>query len=293
MGSHPQDGRPPLNTALELRALLDPRPADPAQRHPIRNAVSIPFSELAARVHELPPRHVLLEIADCGAIASDALAWMRATGRQARLTASFTFADRTETAGRLWRPNPWLEQVLPSLGPAGTALELGCGSGRDAVFLAAAGWRVTAVDVLPDALERGRSLEARYSPPAAPRIDWRAFDLEVADLVHARSALLGRRRDLICVFRYLNRSLLCDAARTLLPGGQIVSETFTVEHRTRHGRPSRPEHLLDAGEFPRLLHNLKVVEHSEEWRADGSHTARVWAIKPVDGARSHAGERSR
>ena len=51
------------------------------------------------------------------------------------------------------RPNPVLVDVAGPL-PAGAALDLGCGEGGDAIWLAGRGWRVTAVDVSATALHR-------------------------------------------------------------------------------------------------------------------------------------------
>lgn len=51
------------------------------------------------------------------------------------------------------RANPVLVDVASSL-PAGTALDLGCGEGGDAIWLAGLGWRVTGVDVSATAVER-------------------------------------------------------------------------------------------------------------------------------------------
>ena len=52
----------------------------------------------------------------------------------------------------LWRP---LFEGADAMEP-GRALDIGCGSGRDAVHLAGQGWEVTAVDVVDKALERAR-----------------------------------------------------------------------------------------------------------------------------------------
>src|SRR5918997_3489935 len=56
---------------------------------------------------------------------------------------------------RVWsgRPNPVLVDVVGSLRP-GTALDLGCGEGGDAIWLARQDWRATAVDVSATALDR-------------------------------------------------------------------------------------------------------------------------------------------
>lgn len=62
---------------------------------------------------------------------------------------------------RLWsgRPNARLVEVAEDLAP-GRALDLGCGEGGDAVWLAGRGWTVTAVDVATTALARTQELAA-------------------------------------------------------------------------------------------------------------------------------------
>lgn len=63
--------------------------------------------------------------------------------------------------------------------PAGTALEAGCGTGADALWLAQHGWDVTAVDVSPTAVQHARRLAAQYGPDLSARIDWLVADLTV------------------------------------------------------------------------------------------------------------------
>ncbi|GIE95537.1 class I SAM-dependent methyltransferase [Paractinoplanes rishiriensis] len=61
--------------------------------------------------------------------------------------------------------------------PAGRALDAGCGHGAESLWLAAGGWRVTAVDFAETALEHARS--AAESAGLADRIDWVRGDLGV------------------------------------------------------------------------------------------------------------------
>src|SRR5918994_591290 len=63
--------------------------------------------------------------------------------------------DHYRRRERVWsgRPNAVLVDVAGSLQP-GTALDLGCGEGGDAIWLAQQGWRVRAVDVSATALDR-------------------------------------------------------------------------------------------------------------------------------------------
>ena len=99
--------------------------------------------------------------------------------------------DRYCRRGRVWsgRPNPVLVDVAGSLRP-GTALDLGCGEGGDAIWLALQGWRVTAIDVSATALDRAAADAATAG--VADRIDFRQHDLALTfpsgafDLVSAQ-----------------------------------------------------------------------------------------------------------
>ncbi|MGN7199731.1 SAM-dependent methyltransferase [Arthrobacter sp. SAFR-044] len=103
------------------------------------------------------------------------------------IDAASAWDERYRTKARLWsgKPNPQLVREAGGLRP-GKALELGCGEGADAIWLAQQGWSVTAVDVSAVALERARSHElaelARESVNASDnniesRITWQLADL--------------------------------------------------------------------------------------------------------------------
>ena len=96
--------------------------------------------------------------------------------------------ERYRTKPQMWsgKPNPQLVREAGGLKP-GRALDLGCGEGADAIWLAQQGWTVTAVDVSAVALERAQSHEkaalARESVHAADgaiasRITWQQANLE-------------------------------------------------------------------------------------------------------------------
>jgi len=76
--------------------------------------------------------------------------------------------------GAVWSgdPNPQLVSEVSDLTP-GSAFDVGCGEGADAMWLAERGWRVTAVDISSVALERARAVGAGV----AQRIDWVHADL--------------------------------------------------------------------------------------------------------------------
>ncbi|WP_199044614.1 class I SAM-dependent methyltransferase [Glycomyces salinus] len=75
-------------------------------------------------------------------------------------------------------PNPYLVEEIGGLAP-GSALDAGCGAGAEAIWLASAGWRVTAVDISPTAL--AIAAERAATGAAADRIRWVEADLSVWD----------------------------------------------------------------------------------------------------------------
>ena len=238
-------------------------------------AVHIPLAELERRTHELPPpvREVWV-VADSWD-AYHALGWLQARGRHARLVpAPPPDADPTARY-RLWEPNEWLEEVIRrgSHSQSSRALDLGCGSGREAVYLAAGGWQVVAVDRLPEALQRGRDLQHRYAPDSPP-IQWVCADLEKSDW-QPDGAFDG-----ILLFYFCARGLIRRACAWLKPGGALLVEAFTETHRAHFGKPAADRRVAYAGELPRLLPDgMRVVAYSEGWRTSGRHTARLWAVR--------------
>jgi SAM-dependent methyltransferase len=78
----------------------------------------------------------------------------------------------------IWSGNPNRHLVVEvDALPPGTALDVGAGEGADAIWLAARGWRVTAVDISAVALARATRDAARAGPDVAGRIDWVHQDL--------------------------------------------------------------------------------------------------------------------
>ena len=73
-------------------------------------------------------------------------------------------------------PNEHLTSAVGELRP-GRALDAGCGHGSDALWLAARGWRVTAVDFAATALAFARSTTEAMGPAVAERVEWVEADL--------------------------------------------------------------------------------------------------------------------
>lgn len=116
----------------------------------------------------------------------------------------------------------------------GQVLDVACGSGRHALWLAGQGYRVEAVDKDAAALAALRGIE---------HITPRVADLEAEAWPYA-----GRHFDGVIVSRYLHRPLLPLLAELLAPQGVLIYETFMVGHE-RFGKPHNPDFLLKSNEL--------------------------------------------
>jgi SAM-dependent methyltransferase len=120
---------------------------------------------------------------------------------------------------RIWsgRVNVQLAAVTADL-PAGRALDLGCGEGGDAVWLAERGWSVVAVDVSETALRRAaKEAEARG---VLNRIDFQHHDL--SDSFPEGTFDLASAQFLHSTVRLERSAILRKAAAAVAPGGLLV-----------------------------------------------------------------------
>jgi tellurite methyltransferase len=264
----------------ESPPILDVRPAADFERLHFVGAVNIPLEELPRRIHELPPKTTAFAVFDeIEERAQAAESGLAARGRRPVqvLHGSEWPGTRPTEAGpsrtRLWRPHRLLEEAVEEAQRAwGTlrgrrALDLACGSGRDAVFLALAGFEVAAWDVLPDAVALCRDLGGRNGV---------CVNAEVRDL-RAVSVIGSGTHDLIACFYYLHRPLMRLIMEAVSVGGLIVFETFVDPQRELHGRPRRASLVLRRDELREWFTGWDVVVYHEGDVESGRHAASLIA----------------
>jgi tellurite methyltransferase len=173
--------------------------------------------------------------------------------------------------------SPLLNEHLGALIDAsalGPIVDLACGSGRNGLFLARMGcpscsrttrrrrstaWRTSST---PRACPARRG---RWTSRPAPATRWRA-----------------RRFSAALVFRYLHRPLMPHLRASILPGGLVVYETFTLRN-TRYGRPHNPDFLLQPGELAELFAGWTTLHFFEGFLPDPDReVAQLVGRKPFE-----------
>ncbi len=166
---------------------------------------------------------------------------------------------RYAAADLVWsaEPNQFLPPAVEGSTP-GRALDLACGEGRNAIWLAREGWEVTAVDFSPVAIGKARRIAGDTE------VDWRVGDVTAFETepVH----------DLVVIF-YVHlpgrefAELFGVARAALAPGGRL----FGVGHGVRNaaegwGGPPDPAVLWDVDAIASLVDGLEVRELGERLR---------------------------
>ena len=162
----------------------------------------------------------------------------------------FRTGDHAET-----EPDPFLIQLqdYEELFPAGGhALDVACGAGRNAVWLARKGWNVTACDISLEGLRRAQDLARMHGV----QLNLFCQDLESA-------ALPPDHFDLVVCFFYLHRELFPLLRTALRPKGLVVYKTYTTDQQRFPGRPRHPLHLLRPQELLEHFRGFRILLYQE------------------------------
>lgn len=136
------------------------------------------------------------------------------------------------------------------------AIDIACGAGRNALFLARHGWHVDAVDISPVALERLRA--------AADTEDLAVTCLE-RDLESAAAALdgfPGQPYNLAVFMRYTDMALVEALPRAIAPGGYLIAEMH-LETDEKVAGPRSPRFRVATGALQKAGATLDLLHYYE------------------------------
>lgn len=187
--------------------------------------------------------------------------------------------DRYRTAQRIWsgNPNAHLVEQVADLAP-GTALDIGCGEGADAVWLASRGWQVAGVDISSVALDRAAEQVAANAPELADRIKWQRADVLNSDLAPEQFDLVSAQ--FLHVPEPARDALHRRLAAAVRPGGTLLIVGHHVSDlHTAIARPRRPDLLFTAEDLAAMLDpELWDIETSTPAREAPNHDGKLVTI---------------
>lgn len=158
-------------------------------------------------------------------------------------------------------PAPLVVDFTRHLQP-GSALDLACGAGRNALYLAQHGWRVTAIDGSAVAIDLLRSRASQIQPaPQHPVV------ARVADLESETFEPDPQNYDLALSCYYLQRSLIPGMKSALRPGGLLIAIVHLATPDQPQGTPTRAY----PGELRTFFEGWKILHFREGEPAESCH----------------------
>ena len=176
---------------------------------------------------------------------------------------------RSGETGKEDGPTALVVETVERISP-GVAIDLACGAGRHAIYLAEKGWQVTAVDGSETAID----LAARRA--AARNLEVKTA---VSDLMSQNFTLPSGAFDLIVIAYYLQRDLLIQAKEAIRPGGLVLA----IVHTPDPGQ-SWAEKFAAPGELRGFFSGWEILHDYEGPSRDPAHhrpVAEIVARRPT------------
>ncbi len=174
---------------------------------------------------------------------------------------------------RSTEPAAFLVEVAPQLQPGSHILDVGGGSGRNAIWLAQQGHQVTIADISEPGLDLARDAARKAGVEVATVL--MDFDTD---------PIPPGPWDVIVDFHFIKRHLFPVFLEVIKPGGLLVFCRATLRNLERNDRPPRP-YLLATGEGWELLSEFELVIAREGWSLEDRHEFEALARVPAAGLR--------
>lgn len=171
--------------------------------------------------------------------------------------------------GRTTDPATFLREVADSFPPRARILDVGGGSGRNAIWLAKQGHEVTIADISRSALE----IASRAAGDGGVAVRTIQVDLDGGPLPDGPW-------DVVIDFHFLKRDLFPRFKEALRPGGLLVFCQATVRNLERRERPPR-EYVIEQGEGWVLLDGFELLVAREGWSSEDRHEFEALGRVPV------------
>ncbi len=272
------------NSNDQKAKILDCRNREAFHLNHLKNSVNIPVAEIKLRTAELPVKNCPLILVGSASELTHCRKFLLKRGYKIIRELEVNLPDfwitlrenphlkklwsNKNSSNQLWQPNLFLKnnflqiEKLLSIGHPPRVLDIGCGSGREAVYLARKGWQITAVDHLEDACNRCQQL-AQFQLTEQKNIQIICADITASDSLFDEASF-----DLIMTFRFLHRPLFKFIQCWLKPGGIFIAETFAIE-AAKFGKPRRHQFMLKKDELSSFFPDWNILHQQQRQLSDG------------------------
>ncbi|MDH3761465.1 MAG: class I SAM-dependent methyltransferase [Gammaproteobacteria bacterium] len=173
-----------------------------------------------------------------------------------------------EDSYRKNNPVTLVSDWLPAM-PPGKALDVACGAGRNAIFLAAAGYRVDAIDISAEGLKKASQSAAEQGI----EVNWIEHDFD-------QPYGFDADYDVILIMWYVNLGLVRRLCDCLAPGGLLLCEEHLITDETVIG-PSSDDYRVAPGVLRGAVDGLELLLYEESIEIGEEDGERVASARVV------------
>lgn len=171
-----------------------------------------------------------------------------------------------------------LVREFHSLAPGRLVLDLAAGTGRNALFLARLGYRVTAVDLADESMRRLRDLKHPGILPVQADLD--------------RFPLPSQGFDLIVCCYFLDRNLFPYIRESLRPSGVLLFESTRESSLPSISQPRNRDYLLRSNELLHAFLGLRILYYEESLEEDQSDPGKTRSLARLAAVKDWTGDES-
>ena len=167
-------------------------------------------------------------------------------------------------------PAKFLAENFGFLDAGSSILDMGMGEGRNAVFLAGKGHKVTGIDISSVAIKKAYHLA-------------RELGVKIKGVVASleKYTIADESYDAIICFYYVDRKLIPKIKKWLKPGGVLIYEAYTIKERSKKSHRKDPiPYYLQEQELLSMFGEFKVLKY-EEPHNEKKNRASVILMKPL------------
>eukprot|EP00941_MAST-03F_sp_MAST-3F-sp1_P002134 g2134.t1 len=249
---------------MKHHCIIDVRPPSSYTAGHIKGSTNLPFP-FGLRSAELPPRHTSIALVAASAEELEVVSKKlknNYTIEWGKVATPDICTEKGLTSRRLWNASPCLIKVIKKIEDKkpcfGEVIDIGCGSGRDCVYLASRGWNVIGIDNKAIQKERFESLVENSN--IVKQCSFRLIDVEKEWCTNTNTNKQILHADVVHMARYLHRPLLRVIRDAIVrPGGFVVIHTFMRfdinGNREDTWNPKKEKFLLEDDELFKMFND--------------------------------------
>lgn len=168
------------------------------------------------------------------------------------------------------QPNEFLKKIYSRLNAGANFLDLGCGQGRDVLFMLLKGFKVTAIDSSPEGIKKVKEL-IHAKKLSSVNIDLFCEDIKNFNILKNKYDLINAFNSLQFIPKRNVLKIISNIKSNIKDGGYIIISCFTTSDPLYKKRNNNTHCFFEPRELKKIFSDFNIIEYKEETIKDKGH----------------------